>query len=93
MGDYVLAHTSEVDEQRMHVHKGAINGGFFPKEPDNAHPSLTIQVDDVKAHMEKVRKGGGKVLGEPKEIPGIGLYVPILDTEGNRVSLLQSHQR
>ena len=93
MGDYVLATTSELDESRMHKRKGAINGGFFQKEPDNAHPSLTIAVDDVKAHIEKVKQGGGTVLGEPQEIPGIGLYVSILDTEGNRVSLLQAYQR
>jgi len=34
-------------------------------------------------------KAGGKILGEPQEIPGIGLYVSFLDTEGNKVSLLQ----
>ena len=93
MGDYLLATTSELDEDRMHKHKGAINGGFFAKEAGNAHPSLTIAVDDVKAHIEQVRKAGGTVLGEPQEIPGIGLYVSILDTEGNRVSLLQAHRR
>ena len=93
MGDYILAYTTEVDEQRMIKRPGAINGGFFAKSADNAHPSLTIAVDDVKAHIEQVKKGGGSVLGEPAEIPGIGLYVSILDTEGNRVSLLQPYQR
>ncbi len=93
MGDYLIAYTSEVDENRMHKHKGAINGGFFTKSADNAHPSLTIAVDDVRAHIEKVKQGGGTVLGEAQEIPGIGLYVSILDTEGNRVSLLQPYQR
>lgn len=93
MGDYLIAYTSEVDEQRMHKHKGAINGGFFPKEPDNAHPSLTIAVNDITAYMEKVKQGGGTVLGEPHEIPGIGSYVSIFDTEGNRVSLLQPCRR
>jgi len=29
------------------------------------------------------------MLGEPMDIPGIGLYAGFLDTEGNRVSLLQ----
>jgi len=29
------------------------------------------------------------VLGEPMEIPGVGQYVSFMDTEGNRVSLLQ----
>ena len=27
--------------------------------------------------------------GEPYEIPGVGWYVSIIDTEGNRVSMLQ----
>ena len=34
-------------------------------------------------------EASGKVLGEPMEIPGIGQYVSITDTEGNRVSILQ----
>lgn len=89
MGDYILAGTAEVDEDRMIKRPGAINGGFFAKTRDNAHPSLTIAVEDIKAHIEKVKRGGGTVLGEPVEIPGIGLYVSIIDTEGNRVSMLQ----
>jgi predicted enzyme related to lactoylglutathione lyase len=32
---------------------------------------------------------GGRKPGEPDEIPGVGLYVSFLDTEGNRVGLLQ----
>jgi len=32
---------------------------------------------------------GGKVLGEPMQIPHIGRYVSFFDTEGNRVSMLQ----
>jgi hypothetical protein len=39
--------------------------------------------------MKNVRDAGGKVLGEPMEIPGIGQYVSFTDTEGNRVSLLE----
>ncbi|MCB9170561.1 MAG: VOC family protein [Flavobacteriales bacterium] len=89
MGDYLLAGTTEVDEDRMIKTPGAINGGFFQKAPDNAHPSLTIAVDDIHAHVEKVKQGGGTVLHEPQEIPGIGLYVSFLDSEGNRVSMLQ----
>jgi predicted enzyme related to lactoylglutathione lyase len=36
-----------------------------------------------------VEKAGGQVLGEPSDIPGVGSYVAFLDTEGNRVSMLQ----
>jgi predicted enzyme related to lactoylglutathione lyase len=39
--------------------------------------------------MKMIERSGGKVLGEPMEIPGVGWYVSFLDTEGNRVSLLQ----
>jgi predicted enzyme related to lactoylglutathione lyase len=50
---------------------------------------MVIAVEDIKEHMKKVEKAGGKVLGEPWDIPGVGLYVAFIDTEGNRVSMLQ----
>jgi predicted enzyme related to lactoylglutathione lyase len=46
-------------------------------------------VDDIDDAARKVKHAGGKVLGEPVEIPGIGKYVSITDTEGNRVALLK----
>jgi uncharacterized protein len=90
MGLYVLATTTETDAQGP-TRPGAINGGFFPKQAamPNPHPSIVIAVDDIKASIKKVAKAGGKVLGEPMEIPGVGQYVSFMDTEGNRVSMLQ----
>lgn len=44
------------------------------------------------ASMKKVADAGGKVLGEPMEIPGYGLYVSFFDSEGNRVSMMQPDQ-
>jgi predicted enzyme related to lactoylglutathione lyase len=38
--------------------------------------------------MKQVAKAGGKVLGEPMEIPGIGHEVSFMDTEHNRVGML-----
>jgi predicted enzyme related to lactoylglutathione lyase len=32
--------------------------------------------------MRQVTGAGGKVLGEPLEIPGVGRYVSFFDTEG-----------
>jgi len=52
---------------------------------------VTIQVDNVKEHMKKIEAAGGKLSGEPMEIPGVGLFVSFFDTEGNRVNLLQPH--
>jgi uncharacterized protein len=39
--------------------------------------------------MRLVEQEGGKVLGEPMQIPGVGRYVSFFDTEGNRVSMSQ----
>ncbi len=91
MGDYVVAATTETDENNMVMRPGAINGGFFPKKPDwpAQYPSVVIAVADIKQSMKEVIDAGGKVLGEPIEIPGIGQYVSFMDTEGNRVSILQ----
>jgi predicted enzyme related to lactoylglutathione lyase len=91
MGDYVTAATTETDENMMVKRPGAINGGFFPKKPDwpAQYPSVVIAVDDIKEAMRKVTDAGGKVLGGPMQIPGIGQYVSFTDTEGNRVSILQ----
>jgi len=90
MGNYVLATTTESDEKGP-KRPGAINGGFFPKNPDwpAQVPSVVIAVNDIKQSMKDVAKAGGKVLGEPMEIPGVGQYVSFTDTEGNRVSMLQ----
>ena len=90
MGNYVLATTTETGESGPQ-RPGAINGGFSPKKPDwpAQHPSVVIAVDNVKESIKKVIDAGGKVLGEPMDIPGVGQYVSFIDTEGNRVSMLQ----
>ena len=89
MGNYVDAHTAETDENNMVKHPGAINGGFYQKNAEAQHPSVVIAVTDIKKAIKDINASGGKVLGEPMEIPGIGLYVSFFDTEGNRVSILQ----
>ena len=53
------------------------------------YPSVVIGVEDIKTAIKKVAQAGGEVLGEPYEIPGIGHYVSFMDSEGNRVSMLQ----
>jgi uncharacterized protein len=90
MGNYVLATTTETDEQGPKK-PGAINGGFFPKKPDwpAQYPAIVIAVEDITDSVRRVTEAGGKVLGEPMEIPGVGHYVSFTDTEGNRVSMLQ----
>ena len=91
MNDYVLVTTTEADENGNPKKPGTINGGFYPKSADKPaqYPSVVIAIDDIKEAMKKVTEAGGKVLGEPMEIPGYGLYVSFFDPEGNRVSMMQ----
>ncbi|MFA5003852.1 MAG: VOC family protein [Candidatus Saccharimonadales bacterium] len=95
MGGYITAGTAETDENRMVKTPGHINGGLYPLSdaPQSPEPSVVISVDDVTKAMADVKAAGGELLGEPVEIPGIGLYVSFRDTEGNRVSLLQAFPR
>lgn len=90
MGNYVLVMTTESDNNGPKK-PGAINGGFYTRTDDMPaqYPSVVIAVDDIDQSMKKVAQSGGKVLGEPMDIPGVGKYVSFFDTEGNRVSMLQ----
>jgi predicted enzyme related to lactoylglutathione lyase len=105
MGNYVVAHTTEADADGMVKTPGNINGGFYAKteNPSSHAPSVVISVDDVQQAMKEVEKAGGKILGgmnekgektmEPQMIPGVGLWISVQDTEGNRVSILQANPR
>ena len=90
MNNYVLANTTETGDAGP-LKPGAINGGFYEKTADRPmqYPSVVIAVQDMKQSMQKVTAAGGKVLGDPMEIPGVGKYVSFVDPEGNRVSMLQ----
>jgi len=102
IGNYVVAETTETDENRMVQTKGAINGGFYQKtdDPLSQAPSVVVSVDDVQTAMKAVEEAGGKILGsmnqkgehtlEPQMIPGVGLWISAMDTEGNRFSILQA---
>ena len=95
MGNYVVVSTTETNEKNQSKTPGAINGGFFEKSNESQVPSVVIAVDDIRQAMKDVKAAGGKVLGgykqdgEPDDIPGVGLYAGFIDSEGNRLSMLQ----
>lgn len=101
MGEYVVMQTGETDDKGMLKELGRINGGMYkkPADPMGAAPSFVIAVDDIQAAVKKVIDAGGTIIGSsggkdtPDNIPGVGLYISIRDTEGNRVSLLQPDPR
>jgi predicted enzyme related to lactoylglutathione lyase len=94
MGRYVIATTTETANGRP-KNPGAINGGFYQRKADwpAQHPSVVIAVDDINVAIKHVTAAGGNVLGSPMEIPGVGQYVSFMDTEGNRISMLEPNPR
>lgn len=91
MGEYVLAGTTPVDENQMAKVPGQINGGIFMRgqDPEATVPTVVIQVADLDESMKKVTGAGGKIIGEPQDIPGVGRWVSFRDTENNRVGMMQ----
>ncbi len=90
MGEYVVATTTPSGPAGPTT-PGAINGGFFQTKPDwpDQYPSVVVAIENMAQAIAQVHAAGGKVLGEPMDIPGVGKYVAFHDSEGNRVSMLQ----
>ncbi len=96
MGNYLLANTTPTDHKTMRpAEPGAINGGFFDFEDNelNRAPHVVISVANLDQSIKAVQDAGGEILGEKMDIPNVGMYVSIKDTEGNLVGMLQSSER
>ena len=91
MGNYLLAQTTDTDQNQMVKTPGNINGGFFDykDEPGFNAPHVVIEVEDLSKSIEDVKTSGGQILGEPMDIPGVGKYISFKDSEDNLVGMLQ----
>lgn len=89
MGSYVLAHTGPTDDKGMPQDRAFINGGLMKREPSASAPVLVIAVNDADAAVEKVKKSGGKLVGEILDIPNVGRYARVQDTEGNVIGVIK----
>jgi predicted enzyme related to lactoylglutathione lyase len=91
MGGYIIAQTTDTDEKGMIKTPGNINGGFY-KRGDGLPaqiPNVVIAVDEINAALKKVEAAGGKINSQPQDIPGVGLFSTIIDTEGNHMVVLE----
>lgn len=69
-----------------------INGGMYAR--GDASEALhtydcTIEVTDIDVAIAAVKANGGKILREKSEIPTVGWFARALDTEGNKLGLMQ----
>ena len=89
MGNYVLVHTGPTDEKGMPQDRAFINGGLMKRDPSASSPVIVIAVGDADATVEKVKQSGGTLVGEILDIPHVGRYARVQDTEGNVIGIIK----
>ena len=88
---YNIAHTTEVDEKQMPLKVGAINGGLYKRDANSAKsPVLVINVQNIDAHLEKIKASDGKIVRGKMQVGDMGFYAQVQDTEGNVIGLWEN---
>ncbi len=88
---YTFAITTAVNEQSQPTTPGGINGGMYPRgdEGGSHSPVIMIEVASCEQRIaDVVAAGGSKVVG-PVEIPNMGVYAQVKDSEDNFIGLWQ----
>ena len=88
---YFFAITTPIDEQMMPTEVGGINGGLYLRaEEDVSHsPVVVIEVDSCAERIATVEQAGGASVVGPVEIPEMGIYAQVKDSEDNIIGLWQ----
>jgi predicted enzyme related to lactoylglutathione lyase len=88
---YTFAITTAVNERFQPTEPGGINGGMYPRgdEGGSKSPVVVIEVKSCEQRLADIAKAGGsKILG-PLEIPNMGIYAQVRDSEDNIIGLWQ----
>ncbi len=87
---YVLATTTDTDDQGRPSGSGAINGGMLARQGPITAPVITIGVDDLDDALARVEKLGGTVAIGRQTVGDMGFSAYVHDTEGNLIGLWQN---
>ena len=88
-GKYTLAFVGFGDENDNTVIEFTYNWGVSEYELGNAFGHISIEVDDVYAAAEKIRKLGGKVIREPGPMNAGATVVAFFeDPDGYQIELI-----
>jgi catechol 2,3-dioxygenase-like lactoylglutathione lyase family enzyme len=68
--------------------RGSVEVAIAEGDPEEGETVLTLDVGDVKAEAERLRKEGVEV-GTVVEIPGTIRLLDVFDPDGNRLQLAQ----
>jgi predicted enzyme related to lactoylglutathione lyase len=88
--DYTIVRTTPVDERQMPTEPGGINGGMMKRTAETPTPVLTIGVASVDDSLKRVEAEGGDVVRPKTDIPGMGSFAYVKDTEGNVIGLWEN---
>src|ERR671914_543901 len=88
--DYTSIRTVAVDEQQMPTEPGAIRDGMMKRTPHTPSPVITINVDSIDRALGQVEAGGGTVVQPRQEIPGMGAFAYVKDSEDNSMGLWEN---
>jgi len=68
-------------------------GGIFALSPEQQMPTGVtnyVNVDDLGAKEDLIRKGGGQIYKSKQEVPGMGWFTIFADPDGNTVAMWQA---
>ncbi len=66
-----------------------INGSFFRTDDWRPPTVNTVDVEDLNASLEMVKKAGGELIGEIQPIPGVGTFCYCKDSQGVLFGIMQ----
>jgi hypothetical protein len=90
---YNMVTTTPVGEDFRPTEPGSINGGLLEKNQIIQAPVLVINVDEINAALERVKKSGGQMVRDPDKVGDMGIVAYFKDTEGNVLGLWQALRR
>jgi uncharacterized protein len=73
-------------------------GGLMPLPPEACTAGMRscwigyVGIDDADSAAAQVKRLGGKILGEPRDIPGVGRFAMVIDPMGAAFNLFKPNQ-
>ena len=90
--EYIIARTTESDQNGMPKEPGSINGGMLKREDPIQSPVITISVDSIDQIASTIEKNGGKMIRAKMPVGDMGFAAYFKDSEGNVVGLWENAQ-
>jgi predicted enzyme related to lactoylglutathione lyase len=93
-GKYTTATTTDTDPKTMAPKEpGGINGALIERNDKFQAPVVTVTVDSIDNHLDKVEETGGKVIEGKQNIENMGSYAYVSDPSGNVIGLWEDAVR